>query len=240
MIKLNNSSSNYNLFSSELGEFPKASPLLINTINQYSYCIAEEDPEFKKALINSDVLLPDGVSIVLVNKFLNQQKIRKIAGADIHKYYLEVLNENSGKCFYLGSSGSTLAKIVKKISKEYPKINVQTFSPPFKPQFTEDENLEMINAINAFEPDVLFIGMTAPKQEKWANQHKPAIQAKAICTIGAVFDFYAETVERPSQIWVNLGLEWFVRLVKEPKRMWKRYIYYGPVFIYKIIKEKLQ
>ena len=239
MLKLNNSSVNYKLFSSQLGEFPNVSPLLINTINQYSYCIAEEDAEFKKALIDSDILLPDGISMVLVSKFLNGQKIKKIAGADIHRYYLKVLNSKAGKCFYLGSSSSTLGKIVTKLNQEYPKIQVQTFSPPFKPLFTAAENMEMIDAINSFKPDVLFVGMTAPKQEKWATQHKHEIQAKAICTIGAVFDFYAETVERPSQLWINLGLEWFVRLVKEPKRMWKRYIYYGPVFIYKIIKEKL-
>jgi len=239
MLKTNDSKVCYDLFSSQLGVFPKVSPILINTINQYSYCIAENDSEFKKALLESDVLLPDGISIVIVNRFLNGKIIKKIAGADIHKYYLEVLNKEAGKCFYLGSTSSTLEKIVIKINKEYPNIQVQTFSPPFKEEFTEDENVAMINAINSFKPDVLFVGMTAPKQEKWATQHKHEIQAKVICTIGAVFDFYAETIERPSKIWIDFGLEWFIRLVKEPKRMWKRYLYYGPVFVYKIIKEKL-
>src|SRR5690606_5271371 len=86
--------------------------------------------------------------------------------------------------------------------------------------------------------DVLFIGMTAPKQEKWAFVHKGALDAKVICSIGAVFDFYAGTVERPGMAWVNLGLEWFIRLVKEPKRMWKRYLYYGQIFIKDLMVEK--
>lgn len=98
----------------------------------------------------------------------------------------------------------------------------------------------MIDEINVFMPDVLFIGMTAPKQEKWAHEHKTLLDARIICSIGAVFDFYAGTVVRPNKIWINLGLEWFVRLLKEPKRMWKRYLFYGPVFIKLMLKEKIK
>ena len=96
----------------------------------------------------------------------------------------------------------------------------------------------MVRAVNAFQPDVLFIGMTAPKQEKWAHEHKHLLQAKIICSIGAVFDFYAGTVQRPAKIWIDLGLEWFVRLLHEPKRMWRRYLYYGPVFAYSVVRKK--
>ncbi len=96
----------------------------------------------------------------------------------------------------------------------------------------------MVNAVNDFQPDVLFVGMTAPKQEKWVYKHKDRLDAKIICAIGAVFDFYAGTVDRPQQFWINLGLEWFIRLYKEPKRMWKRYLYYGPVFVFHILKER--
>ena len=97
----------------------------------------------------------------------------------------------------------------------------------------------MIHIINAFEADVVFVGMTAPKQEKWAFNHKNQIQTKTICAIGAVFDFYAGTVERPSAFWISLQLEWLIRLIKEPRRMWKRYLYYGPVFIAYILQKKV-
>lgn len=98
----------------------------------------------------------------------------------------------------------------------------------------------MIGAVNSFQPDVLFIGMTAPKQEIWASQHKSSLNVKTICTIGAVFDFYAGTVNRPNAFFIKMGLEWLGRLLKEPKRLWKRYLYYGPVFIALILKEKLK
>lgn len=214
--------------------------ILVNTINQYSFCIAQNDSDFKKALQKSDILLPDGIGIVLALKLLNGQKIKKIAGADLHHFLLKDLNNKSGKCFYLGSSQKTLNRIINRISNEFPNINVQSFSPPYKNEFSDHENQQMIEKVNSFKPDVLFVGMTAPKQEKWAYANKEILDAKIICSIGAVFDFYAGTVIRPHKIWINLGLEWFVRLLKEPKRMWRRYLYYGPVFVKLIFTEKVR
>ena len=98
----------------------------------------------------------------------------------------------------------------------------------------------MVSAVNNFNPTVLFIGMTAPKQEKWAFDNKDKLDVKIVCTIGAVFDFYACTVKRPGKFWIDLGLEWLVRFSREPKRLWKRYFYYGPVFIWLIIMEKIK
>jgi len=230
----------YKIFKDDLSNCFTSRKTLINTINQYSYCIAEVDLTFKKALQGSDILLPDGIGIVAAVKLLNNKKISKIAGADLHHYLLDDLNKKKGKCFYLGSSQNTLDKIVQRLSIEFPNISVVTFSPPFKSEFSDDDNQQMINAVNDFKPDVLFIGMTAPKQEKWSYGNKEFLDAKVICSIGAVFDFYAGTVERPNKLWVNLGLEWFIRLIREPRRMWKRYLYYGPIFIWLIFVKKIK
>ncbi|TMM58209.1 WecB/TagA/CpsF family glycosyltransferase [Maribacter algarum] len=228
----------YDIFEKSLVQLPLYKKTLISTINQYSYCIAEKDSDFKKSLKESEVLLPDGIGIVMATKFLYGKKIKKIAGADIHQFLLEKLNNENGSCFYLGSSDTTLMKISKRIKSEYPNIRVDTYSPPFKPVFTEKDNDEIFNVVNQFKPDVLFVGMTAPKQEKWSYENKNALDAKVICSIGAVFDFYAGTVKRPKKIWIDLGLEWLGRLFKEPKRMWKRYIYYGFVFLGYLLKNK--
>ena len=96
----------------------------------------------------------------------------------------------------------------------------------------------MIEAINDFEPDVLFVGMTAPKQEKWIIENASFVKAHVITGIGAVFDFYAGTKERPAQWMIDWGLEWLGRLISDPKRLWKRYVVYNPVFVYKILKIK--
>lgn len=230
----------YELFADSLGSIPLNQKIEIDTINQYSYCIAEEDPEFKAALKASDVLLPDGVGMTWASKFLNGNSIKKIAGADIHQYMLEEMNKRKGSCFYLGASQRTLDCIQNKISKEFPNITFGAYSPPYKSSFSlEDSNL-MIEKVNEFKPNVLFIGMTAPKQEKWSHSYKKELDANIICSIGAVFDFYAGTVQRPSKIWIDLGLEWLGRFFKEPKRMWRRYFYYGGIFVFQMIGKKLK
>lgn len=218
---------------------PNGPKILINTLNQYSYCIAKNDLQFKQSLSGSDILLPDGIAIVVAAKFLSDKKIEKIAGADIHKHLLTRCNQLGNSCFYLGASELTLAKIKERVNLEYPAINVGTYSPPYKKSFTEEDSRQMIEAVNKFKPNVVFVGMTAPKQEKWAFEFKNDLDVNVICSIGAVFDFYASTVERPSDFWIKIGLEWFIRLIKEPRRLWKRYLYFGPLFIWDVMKRKL-
>jgi N-acetylglucosaminyldiphosphoundecaprenol N-acetyl-beta-D-mannosaminyltransferase len=238
IITSGNNGLDYNLYDGELVEISLGTKAIINTINQYSYCIAEEDLEFKSALQNSDVLLPDGDGVVLAERFLTGRKLQKISGTDIHIHLLEKLNDVGGKCFYLGASDETLKKIKARVKKEYPNVQVSYFSPQFKAVFTEAENNEMIAAVNAFAPDVLFIGLTAPKQEKLSQQFKHHVHVKIICAIGAVFDFYAGTVQRPNKVLIALKLEWLGRLLTNPAKMWKRYLYYGPIYIYTVLKIK--
>jgi N-acetylglucosaminyldiphosphoundecaprenol N-acetyl-beta-D-mannosaminyltransferase len=204
---------------------------IVNTINPHSWVTADEDEEFRSALLESDVLLPDGVGIVLTARLLWRERFSKMAGDDLHKMILAKLNQVSGRCFYLGASEEVLDRIRQKLQKEYPNIQAGTFTPPFRQVFSEEENNEMIAAVNAFQPDVLFVGMTAPKQEKWLHQHKSRIDAKVMCAIGGAFDFYAETITRAPKWMIRSGLEWLFRLLKEPGRMWKRNFISTPRFI---------
>jgi N-acetylglucosaminyldiphosphoundecaprenol N-acetyl-beta-D-mannosaminyltransferase len=206
----------------------------INTLNPHSYCIAQKDKVFESALKSSDILLPDGVGIVWAAAILKGVKIKKIAGYDLHLFLLQRLQNEKGSCFYLGASDNTLEEIKKRIKNEYPNVTVGTYSPPFKKSFSDFENNAMINAINKFNPDVLFVGMTAPKQEKWVYENKEKIHAKTICSIGAVFDFYAGTIKRANPVWIKLGLEFLPRLLKEPRRLWKRNFISTPLFLWDV------
>lgn len=229
----------YSIFKGQLVEVLHKGKSVINTLNQYSFCLAEKDRTFKNALMDSDVLLPDGISIVLSAKFLNGNNLNKIAGADLHVFILNYLNSVYGSCFYLGSKEDTLLKIRERISELYPNVSCESFSPPFKDEFSNEENELMIKKINEFAPDVLFVGMTAPKQEKWVHVNKDKINATYICSIGAVFDFFSGNIHRPSNFWVNYGLEWLVRFIKEPKRLWRRYFLYGGVYLSHILNSKV-
>lgn len=215
--------------------------LLINTINAHSYNTALKDPLFAEALQKGDILIPDGASIVMVCKWLKakSQPKERIAGWDLFEFEMNLLNQKGGKCFFMGSSEKVLSLIKEKAKKVYPNIVIETYSPPYKPEFNEEDNKKIIDAINQANPDLLWIGMTAPKQEKWTYKHWNELNIHChVGTIGAVFDFFAGTVERAPIWWQEHSLEWLYRLIKEPKRMWRRYIIGNTLFLWNIIKEK--
>ena len=140
---------------------------------------------------------------------------------------------------FMGSSQKVLDLIVRRAAEVYPHLKVVTYSPPYKPEFSDDDNKAIIDAINAADPDLLWIGMTAPKQEKWTYSHWDELNIHChVGTIGAVFDFFAGTVERAPMWWQRHGLEWLYRLLKEPKRMWRRYIIGNALFLWNMLKEK--
>lgn len=224
----------------ELNKLPDRK-FLINTINAHSYNTALKDSLFAEALQSSDVLIPDGASIVKACKWINanSKPTERIAGWDLFTFEMERLNNKGGKCFFMGSSEKVLRLIKKKAKDVYPNIYVETYSPPYKPEFTKEENTAIINAINKANPDLLWIGMTAPKQEKWTYSHWNELNIHChVGTIGAVFDFFAGTMQRAPIWWQEHSLEWLYRLIKEPKRMWRRYIIGNTLFIYNIMKEK--
>lgn len=232
----------YDIFVGSLSEINITSSknMIINTINPHSYIVAKKNLLFQTALKRSDLLLPDGSGVVIASNYIKHRKIEKIAGFDLHTYLLKLLNKESGSCFYMGSSDKTLEKIKKRINKEYPNIRTGFYSPPYKEEFSGHDNEKILAAIKEFNPDVLFLGITAPKQEIWLDMHKDKIDFKIAASIGAVFDFYAGTIKRPSQFWIDCHLEWMPRLFIEPKRLWKRNFISTPLFLFDMILTKFK
>ena len=234
--------------------------LLINTINAHSYNVARKDPLFAEALTHGDVLIPDGMSIVKACRWIGAKSRpqERIAGWDLFEWEMSRLNEASRKemegekgkpshqgrkkkVMFMGSSEKTLSLDVKKCNQQYPYLEVVTYSPPYKPVFSEEDDRTIIQAINDADPDLLWIGMTAPKQEKWTYAHWNELDVHChVGTIGAVFDFFAGTVERAPQWWQLHGVEWLYRLLKEPRRMWKRYIVGNTLFLFYMLEETNQ
>ena len=223
----------------ELASLPDGK-LLINTINAHSFNTAKKDKLFAEALTNGDALIPDGVSIVKACKWIKakSQPKERIAGWDLFEFEMDKLEKKGGTVMFMGSSQKVLDLIVKRAAVDYPHLKVVTYSPPYKPEFTDEDNKAIIDAINTADPDLLWIGMTAPKQEKWTYSHWKELNIHChVGTIGAVFDFFAGTVERAPMWWQEHGLEWLYRLLKEPKRMWRRYIIGNALFLWNMTKE---
>lgn len=234
----------------ELASLPEGK-LLINTINAHSYNTARKDSLFAEALTNGDVLLPDGVSIVMACKWIKAKSLPKerIAGWDLFAFEMEKLereseelrtkSEESKIVMFMGSSQKVLDLIVKRAAEVYPHLKVVTYSPPYKTEFSDEDNKAIIDAIHAANPDLLWIGMTAPKQEKWTYSHWKELNIHChVGSIGCVFDFFAGTMKRAPMWWQEHGLEWLYRLLKEPKRMWRRYIIGNTLFLWNMVKEK--
>lgn len=216
--------------------------VLINTVNAHSFVTAQRDEAFAEALLGGDYLIPDGISIVKACRWLKVPDAprEKIAGADLFAFEMERLNRKGGTCLFMGSSEAVLARIREKAAETYPGIRIETCSPPYKDEFSDEDNAAIVAAINKADPDLLWIGMTAPKQEKWAYAHWQELDIHCHCgTIGAVFDFFAGTYRRAPGWWIDHNLEWFYRLIKEPGRMWKRNFVSNPKFILLTLKEKL-
>lgn len=216
--------------------------LMINTINAHSYNVAQKDEVFAASL-QAGVLIPDGASIVKACRWIGAKSRpqERIAGWDLFSYEMDRLASagREATVMFMGSSERVLSLIRERARHDYPSLRVVTYSPPYKPEFTDEDNRAIVSAINQADPDLLWIGMTAPKQEKWVYTHWPELQIHChVGAIGAVFDFYAGTARRAPQWWQDHSLEWLYRLAIEPRRMWRRYLLGNTEFLLRMLKER--
>ena len=230
----------YKIFVDKITEVDCSNLGIVNTINAYSFFVAEQNKAVHRALINSDIIIPDGTSVCLGIKFLHSKIVKKIAGYDLLLNLLIKANSNGCKVFFLGSSDKTLHKIKANILKSFPKIDVNILNPGFNKNIDDFDNQNIIKTINKAKPDILFVGLSAPKQEIWVYNFKENLKVGTICSVGAAFDYFAETKKRPSNFWINMGFEGVIRTIKEPKTQIKKDIKAYPYLIYRLLKEKIK
>lgn len=209
--------------------------------NPHSLVEARKDLEFSRALSSADILLPDGAGIVIAARILGLNLKERVAGSEFFRELSVQAQERGGlRYFFMGSTDTVLNLIVSRLSKEYPQITVcGVYSPPFKDELDEDDNAEIVRRVNEARPDVLWVGMTAPKQEKWILKNKDKLDVPFIGAIGAVFDFYAGTKKRAPEWVCKLGLEWLPRLLREPRRLFRRNFISSPLFLLMVLQQKI-
>jgi N-acetylglucosaminyldiphosphoundecaprenol N-acetyl-beta-D-mannosaminyltransferase len=200
--------------------------------NPHSLVEAEKDEAFRRALNDATLVVADGIGISVASTLLNIDVGPRITGFEYFDGLMRAMDSRrSGRVYFFGSTDAVLQKIAARFATNYPGLTLcGTHSPPFRP-LTPDENREVIQRIRAARPDVLWVGMTAPKQEKWVHANASALGVPVIGSIGAVFDFFAGTHRRAPDWICHLGLEWVYRLVREPRRMWRRTFVSGPRFL---------
>lgn len=220
----------YRVFSDDLSKIELCDNCKIcNTISPNSYGISTKDPLFREALMQTDYLVLDGVYFALSSILLQGKNIKKNQAPDVFNFFIKKMNKESGRVFFLGSSQATLDKIRIRLKNNYPNVSAGFMSPPFKKDFSLEENNSIIETINKFKPDILFVGMTCPKQEKWSYKNKTLIESKLVCSIGAVFDWYAGNQKEIHPLWWKLRLAWLKRTIDRPEIL-KRYPNIGIFF----------
>lgn len=184
----------------------------------------QKDQEFLNIYNEADLILADGVPIIWAARFLGLHIKEKVSGSDLFPMLCRRAAENGQTMFFLGGREGVAEKAKAKLIQSYPDLQiVGIYSPPFGFENDLKENYKIINMINNVKPDILCVGLGAPKQEKWIYNNRQKYNAKVALGIGASFDFVAGTVERAPKWMQKVGLEWFYRTIKEPKRMYKRY-----------------
>ncbi|WP_423607205.1 WecB/TagA/CpsF family glycosyltransferase [Sphingomonas sp. MS122] len=191
----------------------------LNTIGPDTYGISVSDPVAAAAFKASDYLVLDGVYFALGSILTRGETITPNQGPDVFDHFMRRLNDSGGRAFFLGAAPATIEKIKARTAELYPNIVCDGLSPPFKPEFTEEDHDAMIAAVNAFRPDIVFIGMSAPKQEKWAHRNAPRLNAKLTVAIGAVFDWYSGVVPPLAPWWFRYRLAWLGRIVQRPRNI---------------------
>ncbi len=206
-------------------------------INSHSYAVTTKNEIFTQALKNADWLTPDGIGIVWASHILGGNVPERVTGDDVFQGVNSRLNDIGGSVFFLGSSEEHLAEIAIKIKQDYPNIKLAgTYSPPFKQEFSEDDNNKMVAAINECKPDVLWVGLTSPKQDIWLYQNSDKLNVKFAAGVGAVFDFYTGRIKRSPIAIQKLGMEWVWRFLSQPRRLAHRFFGSNAIFIWAIIR----
>lgn len=213
----------------------------LSCLNPHSVVVSRNRSEFHDALIKANWLIPDGVGVVLGLRVLGVSVEQRITGFDIFHEVSQQMNVTGGRrVFFLGSTDATLKKILLNYKRDFPNIEiVGAFSPPFKSQFDHSTTIDICNRINASDADLVWVGLSSPKQDLWMKDNIDTINAKVALGIGAVFDFYAGNISRGPTIAHKLGLEWLFRLFQEPRRLWRRNLVSAPLYLVIIIKEYL-
>jgi N-acetylglucosaminyldiphosphoundecaprenol N-acetyl-beta-D-mannosaminyltransferase len=181
------------------------------------------------------------VPLIWASSILKTKLKGRVTGLDLLPQYIEGCYKKGFSMFFLGAKEGIAAQLCHKYEKEMPGIKIRGhYSPPFAEKFEEIENLKMITLINAAKPDILWVSLTAPKQDYWIYDHIDKIDAKILIGVGGAFEVAAGIIDRAPIFMQKNGLEWLYRFSKEPKRLFKRYILEAPRFIPMLLKQWLR
>ncbi|TVQ66782.1 MAG: glycosyltransferase [Balneolaceae bacterium] len=202
---------------------------------------AREDPGLMEIYNRSAITTADGVPLVWASRLLGEPIRGRVTGLDLLPEFSKISSDFGFTFFFLGAAEGVADQLSEKLKQSYPDLKIAgTYSPPYAEKFSEDENERIINRINESGADVLWVSLTAPKQDYWIAEHLEKLNISVAIGVGAAFDVVSGNISRAPKWMQHYGLEWFYRLLQEPKRLFSRYLIEAPKFIPLVIIQKLK
>lgn len=210
------------------------SRLLIGVVNAAKVVNMHRDPALRRAVLDADMILADGMSIVWAGRVLGQRLPERVAGIDLMMRILERGQTRAYRVYFLGATEQVLACTVDRVRREYPGVIIAGQHHGY---FSEAEEDRIAEEVRSARPDILFVAMTSPKKEQFLSRWAEHMGVPVCHGVGGAFDVVAGKVRRAPAAWQRLGLEWFYRVVQEPRRMWRRYLVTNTLFCLMVLRE---
>lgn len=200
---------------------------------------AQRDSRFREILSATDLIVPDGAPLVWVGRRRGHDLPRRVYGPDLMLAFCEESQAQSYRHFFYGGEPGVPEQLAESLKRRFLRIQVVgTCSPPFRP-LSQEEDDEIVAMISRAAPDVLWVGLGAPKQERWMHEHRNKLKVRVVVGVGAAFDMLSGRRRQAPRWMRECGLEWLFRLCQEPRRLWRRYLIYGTQFVAWILLESL-
>jgi N-acetylglucosaminyldiphosphoundecaprenol N-acetyl-beta-D-mannosaminyltransferase len=212
----------------ELCRAPRTSNLVI-TANASHLCMMRRDPELALACRAGHLTVADGMSVVWALRASGQPVPERVAGVDLMARLLAAAGEHQLRVYFLGAKREVVTALVERTRVQHPGLEITGFRDGF---FGPDGHLGIVEDIRASRPDILFVGMPTPFKETWCERHRQRLEVPVIMGVGGSFDVLAGFIKRAPRWIQSLGLEWFWRLLMEPRKLWKRYLTTNSEFIW--------
>ncbi len=200
---------------------------------------AQHDSTFKNVLNAADLVVPDGMPLVWLGRLQGQSLPRRVYGPELMLAFCQASAPRGYRHFFFGGAPGVPEQLAEVLQERFPELQVVgTYSPPFR-SLTPQEDEEIIQVIRNAAPDIVWVGLSTPKQEQWMYEHRERLSVPVLIGVGAAFDFHTGRVKQ-APLWMREhGLEWLFRLIQEPRRLWRRYIIHGAKFCYWVALELL-
>lgn len=198
----------------------------------------QRDPALAKIHNRSGLTTPDGMPLVWCARAAGVAGVTRVYGPDLMLAVCEAGLAHGWRHFFYGGGPGLADTLAVRLGKRFDGLAVAgRYTPPFRP-LTEEESAEVVAVINASGADIVWVGLSTPKQERWMDTFRPRLDAAALIGVGAAFDFHAGTVRQAPRVLQRVGLEWAFRLAVEPRRLWRRYLRNNPAFIARIVARR--